>query len=258
MRKRSVVGVGVVVMSAVIWCGSVHAQAADPPPPPLWDAQVGASFVGTSGNTSSSSTGIDFAAHRRGRDWQIDSTATTIRTSGDGQTSAARYLGNAAVQRSISKRVRLSAGERAERDTLSGLAYRNVLDAGLAWALVRSPLWTLDGTTSAGWSHEQETTGTDVDDTVGVFQVVSRLPLGAAGDTTQRFAYFPDFTHEMSYRTEAEIAVQASLNGHLALKMGYLVRYANAPVAGFKRTDNTATASVVVRFKARAPAPGGS
>ena len=34
------------------------------------------------------------------------------------------------------------------------------------------------------------------------------------------------------------------------LKIGYLLRYSNAPVAGFKKTDNTTTASVVLRWKA--------
>ena len=42
---------------------------------------------------------------------------------------------------------------------------------------------------------------------------------------------------------------------HLALKIGYLLRFANEPVPGFKKTDNTTTASVVLRWKAAAPAP---
>ena len=79
--------------------------AAAPPPPPLWDAQVGASFVGTTGNSETSSTGADFNAHRRGFVWQIDSSATAVRTSstdpvtGVESTTAERYLGLLRVQR---------------------------------------------------------------------------------------------------------------------------------------------------------------
>ena len=36
----------------------------------------------------------------------------------------------------------------------------------------------------------------------------------------------------------------------IALKIGYLLRYSNDPVPGFKKTDNTTTASVVLRWKA--------
>jgi putative salt-induced outer membrane protein YdiY len=45
------------------------------------------------------------------------------------------------------------------------------------------------------------------------------------------------------------------MNGRLALKLGYLFRYSNLPVPGFKKSDNTTTASLVLRFKAATPAP---
>ena len=58
-------------------------------------------------------------------------------------------------------------------------------------------------------------------------------------------------------RSEAELTAQAAMASHLALKIGYLLRYSNAPVPGFKKTDNTTTASVVLHWKAttNAPAP---
>jgi len=49
------------------------------------------------------------------------------------------------------------------------------------------------------------------------------------------------------------VTAQAALNNRLALKLGYLLRYSHAPVAGFKTTDMTTTASVVVRWRAAPP-----
>ena len=46
------------------------------------------------------------------------------------------------------------------------------------------------------------------------------------------------------------------MNAHLALKIGYVFRYSNDPVPGFNKTDNTTTASVVLRWKSDLPAPG--
>jgi hypothetical protein len=80
------------------------------------------------------------------------------------------------------------------------------------------------------------------------------VAFGTGGDTTQRFTYYPDFSDSSAYRTEAEITAQAAMNAHLALKFGYLLRFANAPVPGFEKTDNTMTASVVLRWKATTPA----
>jgi putative salt-induced outer membrane protein len=230
--------------------------AAPPPPPPLWDTQIGASFVGTSGNSDTSSLGADFGAHRRGLTWQIESSATAVRTSSDDLTTAERYLGQVRVQRKLTPILGVSVGEKAERDRFAGLDFRSILDGSLSWALVREPQWTLDGVTGIAWLHETRTVGANLDDPVGNFQLLSRIPFGAAGDTTQRFTFYPDVRTTSAYRSEAEITAQAAMAAHLALKIGYLFRYSNAPVPGFQKTDNTTTASVVLRWKSDLPAPG--
>lgn len=231
------------------------AAAAPKEPPPLWDVQIGASFVGTTGNSDTASTGADFAAHRRGATWKIDSTATAVRTHDRDITTAERYLGTLRVQRVLTPIVGVSAGERLERDRFSGIDFRNVADAGLSWALVRRTDWTVDGVTGIAWDHEARTVGAEVNDPDGLLQLLSRIPFGAAGDTTQRVTFYPDFRTSAAYRTEVELTAQAAMNAHLALKVGYLFRYANAPVPGFLKSDNTTTASVVLRWRAAAPAP---
>jgi putative salt-induced outer membrane protein len=228
---------------------------APPPPPPLWDAQVGASFVGTSGNSETSSVGADFSAARRGLIWKIESGATAVRSSSLDVKTAERYLGLLRAQRKLTRIVGVSTGIKLERDRFSGLDMRSILDAGLSWALVRSPAWSLDGVTGLAWNHEKRTVGPTIDHPVGLLQLLSRIPFGGAGDTTQRFTYYPDFSVTSAYRYEGEIAAQAAMNAHLALKLGYLLRFANEPVPGFKKTDNTTTASVVLRWKAATAAP---
>jgi putative salt-induced outer membrane protein len=224
--------------------------AAPPPPPPLWDAQLGASFVGTSGNSDTSSTGADFIAHRRGAIWQIESGATAVRSSSLDVKTAERYLGMLRGQRKLTRIVGLATGLKLEHDQFSGLDFRSIIDAGLSWALVRQPRWILDGVTAIAWNHEARTVGPKIDHPVGVLQLLSRVPFGTAGDTTQRFTFYPDFSVSSAYRSEAEITAQAAMNARLALKIGYLLRFANEPVPGFKKTDSTTTASVVLRWKA--------
>jgi putative salt-induced outer membrane protein len=234
-----------------------------PPPPPLWDAQIGASFVGTNGNSDTASTGVDFIAHRRGPVWRIESQATAVRTNSQDATTAERYLGMLRGERKLTPIVGLSSGAKFERDRFSGLDFRSILDAGFSWALVHRPEWTLDGLSSIAWLHESRTcegqaadcTATGLNDPVAVLQALSRIPFGSGGDSTQRFTYYPDLKTVSAYRSEAEVTVQAAMNAHLALKIGYLLRYSNQPVPGFKKTDNTTTASVVVRWKAATSAP---
>jgi putative salt-induced outer membrane protein YdiY len=253
MMNMRYVLVRVVVLSIVLSAQSALAQTPDappPPPPPLWDAQIGASFVGTSGNSDTASTGADFIAHRRGEVWGLESSATLVRTSNDGVATAERYLGSLRAKRKLTSIVSLSSGLHLERDRFAGLDARTILDGGLSWAIVRHPEWTLDGVTSMAWLHESRTSVASIDDPIGVLQLLSRIPFGAAGDTTQRFTVYPDFKTSAAYRSEAEITAQAAMSAHLALKIGYLLRYSNVPVPRFKKTDNTTTASVVLRWKA--------
>jgi putative salt-induced outer membrane protein len=244
------------VLLLLVFSSMSSAQTPPPKePPPLWDVQIGASFVGTNGNSDTASTGADLAAHRRGQVWLFDATATAVNTKTEDATTAERYLAAFRAQRKLTRIIGLSAGEKVERDRFAGIDFRSILDGGLSWALVRRSVWTLDGVTALAWNHESRTTGPDLDGPVGVFQLLSRVPFGAAGDTTQRFTYYPDFKNSSAYRSEAEITAQAAMAAHLALKIGYLFRFANEPVPGFKTTDNTTTASVVLRWKATTPAP---
>jgi len=245
----------VLVFLAFGFVRTAAAQTPPPPPPPLWDAQVGGSFVGTSGNSDTSSLGADFGAHRRWTNWQLEAAATAVTTSDHGEQTAERYVALARGKRPLSALLSISAGERLERDQFSGLDFRSVLDGGLGWALVRGPQWTLDGVTSIAWNHEDRTDNTSLDHPIGLLQILSKIPFGTGADTTQRFAYFPDFKESSAYRSEAEITAQAAMTNTLALKFGYLWRFANAPVAGFKKNDNTTTASIVLRWKAATAAP---
>jgi putative salt-induced outer membrane protein YdiY len=236
--------------------GSVLAQTPPPKePPPLWDTELGASFVGTTGNSRTSTAGADFQLHRRWRLSQIEATASAVSTTDRGTQTAERYLGSFRGKRALTRVVGFTAGERAERDHLAGVDFRSILDAGLSYALVRDARWTLDGLTSLAWDHERRTLGADVDDPAAVLQMLSKTPFSATADSTQRFTWYPDLRTSSAYRSEAEVTVQAAMNSRLALKIGYLWRYSNAPVPGFVKSDNTATASIVVRWKAATAAP---
>jgi hypothetical protein len=85
--------------------------------------------------------------------------------------------------------------------------------------------------------------------------VLSRVPFGQSSELTQRLTYYPDFHSASAYRSELELSAQAAMNAHLAMKIGYLLRYSHAPVQGFKKTDSSTAASVVLHWKAATPAP---
>ncbi len=246
MRRASVLA----VCALLAWASAASAQ--NPPnDPPVWDFQLGSSFVGTSGNSHTSTVGGDFGYHYRGLDWQVESTAKAVRTTDDGDLKAEQYVAGFRSKRKLKDGVGFSSGLRAERDRLSGIAARTILDGGLSYALVEQPGWTLDGLTSLAWNHEERLIGPKRDDPVGTAQLLSKINLGETSSTTQRVTIYPDLRHGSAYRGEAEVTAQASMNSWLALKFGYLLRYSNSPVPGFRKTDNTTTASVLLHWHAQ-------
>jgi putative salt-induced outer membrane protein len=248
---HAAVAFGMLVTSA----GSAAAQAPPPEPVPLWDVQLGASFVGTSGNSETSSFGANFEAHRRWPVWIFDTVATAVNTTDKGTTTAEQYIAAFRVRRKLTDRISATSGWKYERDQVGGLDARSLLDGGLTYAIVKEPQWTLDGLTSLAWNHEEWVTGETRDATEGVLGLLNKYVFGTTGETTQRFTFFPNFTDSTGYRSEAEIMAQAAMNKRLALKFGFLWRYNHNPVAGFKRSDTTTTASIVVRWRSATPAP---
>src|SRR5262249_42401672 len=108
------------------------------------------------------------------------------------------------------------------------------------------------------WSHEHaveslESLAPTTNDAIGLLELLSRAPIGAAGSTTQRLTLYPDFTRSDALRLETELTAQAAMNQRIALKVGYLIRYVHAPLPGRKSTDTTATASIVVTWKTPPP-----
>jgi putative salt-induced outer membrane protein YdiY len=243
-----------VLIGLSLGAGPLSAQA-PAEPPPLWDTQLGAAFVGTSGNTDTSTVGADFSMHRRWPQWQIESSVSAVRATDREVRTAERYIGALRGQRKLTTMIGLTAGERLERDRLAGLNLRSILDAGLAYALRRAPGWTLDAVSAIAWNHEDASAGPGRDDPIGVLQLLSKVPFSASADSTQRFTFYPNFSHSSAHRSEAEVTAQAALNGRLGLKLGYLWRRSNEPVPGFVKNDSMMTASVVVRWKAATPAP---
>jgi putative salt-induced outer membrane protein YdiY len=223
---------------------------AEPPPPRIWDVQFGASFIGTNGNSDTSSVGGDFGLNRRWPLWQVEATALAVRASAEEVQTAERYVGAFRVRRRLKPRIGFTAGTKLERDRFAGIDFRAITDAGLTWALVRRPTWTLDGVTAMAVNQERPIDGLDINHPVGLFELMSRIPFAESGATTQRFTYYPDFEDSEAYRLEFELAAQAAMTERFALKFAYLLRRSNVPVAGFEKNDSTTTASVVVQWRA--------
>ena len=131
------VRLGRIMVSLAIACFSPHvlkvvaAQAplpAEPSSPRTWDVQIGASFVGTRGN-SRRQRSANFGLHRRWPLWQFEATALAVRASAE-EVEAERYVGAVRTRRRLMSLIAFAAGTRLERDQFAGIDSRAISDQG--------------------------------------------------------------------------------------------------------------------------------
>ena len=122
----------VVVLVSAVAAGRAFAQPPAPEPEAPWEIKLGASFVGTSGNSDTASSGASFEARRQWDVWRLDASASAVRTSQDGEQTAEQYLAAIRAKRRLTDRIAATSGLKLERDRLAGLDFRSLLDGGLA------------------------------------------------------------------------------------------------------------------------------
>ena len=96
---------------------SIAQEDAEAPPEPNWKNEVGLSYVGTSGNTDTSSLGLDFKSERKPTPWGLNLIATFTRAEDSGEVTAEQYFVGGRGTRQLSDRWNIFAGLSWARDT---------------------------------------------------------------------------------------------------------------------------------------------
>lgn len=217
-------------------------------PPPRWEAQLGFSWLESSGNTDSQSIGLDATgAYRWEGGWALTGDAKALRAESDGEATADRWSAGARGARDLTERLALSAGLRAESDEIAGLDLRTVASAGTLWKLVSSDRWTVDLATELAYTTEDYLDPAADKDYLGaVIDSKGELTLSPTAKLLHRLALWPNFDDSDDYRVLADVALQADVASFLAVRLGYEWRYDGVPAPGFGTTDRTLTAAVVL------------
>lgn len=236
-----------VCLSTALCLGSVSPLLAqDPPPEPVpWRLELGFSLVATSGNSDTSSAGLDLSYDHRWDGWALDAEGKGLRASEDGEKTAERYRGRLRGKRRLSESVELTLGVRASRDRFAGIDLRTVAEAGVLWTIVDDERWTASASAGLSWNHEDR-----ADETRSFAGALTELKakraLTASSHLSARAAFFPDFEESNNYRAEGSVSLQATVISKLALKVTYEVVYANEPPEGFETTDSSLNVSLVL------------
>jgi putative salt-induced outer membrane protein YdiY len=224
------------------------AAPAAPPPPPKQEGSAEFAFVGTTGNASTQTIGLNGGLIVRPGQWVVTNKAAFIRNESESELTAQSfgYLFRAA--RTISPR--LSAfGEYAYfRDAFAGIAHRNALVGGVSYKIVDLPKHLFFADAGLGYVNERRLAGEDVSSATWSLGAGYKWKISETAEFTEDFRMTGLFADASDWRILQAAAVTARLTKLFSLKVSNTIRYSHAPVPGFRDTDTNTSVALVAKF----------
>jgi len=257
LKKMCGLRASAAALALTAWTGLGTAAAETPGPPPkaptrTWDLKLGLSYLATAGNTETSSTGFDAATHQEWGLWAFEGSAAAVRATRGEVDTAESYGLQLRSERKVSDRLQLTAGLRGERNRFAGIDLRTITDTSVQWSALDTPTWKLRTLSGLSWTREDPRGERPMGDVLGgLLQVDSVVKLSEGAELRGRMTTYPDLEDGGNFRIDSHLGLQAALNRHLAVRLGYEVKYDHEPVRGFGTTDSSSTASLVVQLGQR-------
>ena len=220
-----------------------------PPPPPRQEGSAELSFVGTTGNTSTSTFSAGGLHIFRPTDWLIKNRVLFVNNQTEGVTSANSFLYAIRAERSLTARTSAFGEYRYFQDELAGVTHRNDVTGGLAYKLATGPTHTLTVDGGIGYLNEQRVAGDDVSTATYSAGAAYKWQITKNAEITDDFRFLGTFDNADDWRIGNIVSVTAKISEIFALKFSNIVRYSNTPPIGFKTTDTTTSVALVASFK---------
>jgi putative salt-induced outer membrane protein len=224
------------------------AAAAPPPPPPKQEGTAEFAFVGTTGNASTQTIGLNGEFIVRPEQWAITNKASFVRNESESQLTAESfgYLFRAA--RTLSPRLSAFGEYGYFRDEFAGVLHRNSLVGGLSYKVVDLPQHVFFTDGGLGYMNEKRLEGDDVSSATWSLGAGYRWKISETAGFAEDVRMTGLFAESSDWRILQVAAITARLTTMFSLKVSNTIRYAHEPVPGFKNTDTNTSVALVAKF----------
>jgi putative salt-induced outer membrane protein YdiY len=224
------------------------AAPAAPPPPPKQEGSAEFAFVGTTGNASTQTIGLNGELIVRPEQWVVTNKASFIRNEAESELTAQSFGYLLRAARTFSPRLSAFGEYGYFRDEFAGVAHRNSLVGGVSYKIVDLPKHLFFADAGLGYVNEQRLAGDDVSSATWSLGAGYRWKISETAEFTEDFRMTGLFADASDWRVLQAAAVTARLTKLFSLKVSNTIRYSHAPVPGFKDTDTNTSVALVAKF----------
>ena len=224
-----------------------HAQA-PPAPPPATEGSAELSFVGTSGNSSTQSLGLGGELIYRTSPWETKVKVNYVRNEAEGVLKAQALTFSGRAQRQIKPRLFGYGAYGYLRDRFAGIANRNSVEGGVAYAVADQAPHKLIVDAGLGYANEQRLAGDNLSTATFTTGGVYTLKLSETSELSEDGHFVFSLPDSGDWRFANAAALVAKLTTRFSLKLSNSVRYVNRPVTGFSKTDVVTAIALVAKF----------
>ena len=233
------------LLTAII-ASSATAQA--PAPPPSREGTTEASFVGTSGNSSTQSVGFGAELILRTRGWESRYKSAYVRSEVGGVIKAQTVTGAARAQRRFADRASVFAQYGYLSNKFAGTLARHTADLGVAGTLLDRAAHSFTADAGFGYATDTRVAGPGISTATAGAGAIYKWKVSATADLTNDGRFVGSVPKGADWRYTNVLALAAKINSALSLKVSNTVRYVNVPVTGFNTTDVISAVAIVAKF----------
>jgi putative salt-induced outer membrane protein len=233
----------------VVGCFPCAAEAQAPPaPPPVREGSAEFAFVGTTGNSSTQTIGFGGEFIYRPSPWETRIRTIYVRNESDDELKAQAFVLAGRAQRLIRPRLSGYGQYGYQRDRFAGILNRNVLEAGLAYALLAEAPHQLTVDAGLGYANEQRLFGNDLSTATFGAGALYILKISQTSELSEDGHFIVALSDGSDWRYVNALALTAKVTTIFSLKVSNTIRYLNLPVPGFKSADALTAVALVAKF----------
>ena len=248
IARRVVSSIAFIMALAPVASLAQAPAAAPPPPPPLREGSAEFAYVGTSGNSSTTSIGLGGQYIYRPDQWTVTTKTAYVRNESEDELKAESFDFLLKAARTLSPRLSAFGRYGFLHDRFAGIEARNVIEAGVSYQLVDAAPHSLIVDGSFGYAHESRVDPPNLSDPLAAAGALYRLKVSEAVDVSDDARFSVAVSNGTDWRFANVASINSKLNSVLSLKVSNTIRYVHAPSPTFQTTDTITAIALVAKF----------